>query len=445
MTMGDRCAGHDADHRTKSNRTKSNRTDSNRTNDVQTNDVRTSDDSITGPIPSSPGELTVEFVGRAMAAAGVALDRRPTSLRWEPLAGGGVSHLGQVVRVHLAGLGPTGPGNLIAKFPTPDRRTRGLVESFDPFAREIRFYRTLAHRQPISVPRFLGGAYDDLGSARRSANRLESVLDRFPSSLQLAITRYPSIVARPSRRRSVLLVADVGPGAVVRTMVDPPTTGELRRILRSVARLHAHWWGRRPLAPEDLDRAVVATHPRLYQAIARRRGIPLAEATLRPSVTFGDLRTMWEAIDRFPSDLALVNEPVTLLHGDLRPDNVIFAPDTTTPTFLDWSFAALGHPMFDVAYLLSSSIEPDGVADVRHLAMAYMGELGDRGVVVAPLAGLDALAAALRVLIVQQLLALVHLPRAVGDAPLAEVWLPRLVAAHRALGVRTDDQKKIDR
>jgi aminoglycoside phosphotransferase (APT) family kinase protein len=43
---------------------------------------------------------------------------------------------------------------------------------------------------------------------------------------------------------------------------------------------------------------------------------------------------------------------VTIVHGDFRPGNVIFAPDGTVRALLDWELATLGDPLADLGWLM---------------------------------------------------------------------------------------------
>lgn len=66
-------------------------------------------------------------------------------------------------------------------------------------------------------------------------------------------------------------------------------------------------------------------------------------ATLRPDME----RLIKWLEDNMPSD----DGQVSLVHGDFRLDNMMFAPDRPTIIgLLDWELATLGHPLADLAY-----------------------------------------------------------------------------------------------
>jgi aminoglycoside phosphotransferase (APT) family kinase protein len=46
---------------------------------------------------------------------------------------------------------------------------------------------------------------------------------------------------------------------------------------------------------------------------------------------------------------------MTLIHGDLRLDNLLFTDENKRAILLDWQTAAVGLPLNDVAYFISTS------------------------------------------------------------------------------------------
>lgn len=62
----------------------------------------------------------------------------------------------------------------------------------------------------------------------------------------------------------------------------------------------------------------------------------------------------------------LNHDDVTVVHGDARPGNAMFAMTGTGPevrALLDWELAAIGDPMTDVGYLLATWTEADDLAN----------------------------------------------------------------------------------
>ena len=71
---------------------------------------------------------------------------------------------------------------------------------------------------------------------------------------------------------------------------------------------------------------------------------------------------------------------LTLTHGDLRVDNVLFeqGQDRIRAILIDWQLTGLRNPMWDVAYFLASSLTiEDRRRHERALLTRYVETLGD--------------------------------------------------------------------
>jgi len=74
----------------------------------------------------------------------------------------------------------------------------------------------------------------------------------------------------------------------------------------------------------------------------------------------------------------------TIVHGDYRIDNLIFANDGTAQAVLDWELSTLGDPMADLAYLLMNWAMPYegraalGGLDIEALGIPALAVLAER-------------------------------------------------------------------
>lgn len=380
-------------------------------------------------IPASPSELTPEWITDTMRTAGALPVGRVARLEVRSLTDGGTGFTGDTVRVHLAYDGEAdGPASVIAKFPTGDHQNRGMLESFDAYAREIRFYQRFAHRMPCPTPTFLGADYDEKG-ARQTGPRLSRLIDALPDRVQLAITADVTKFMRTTSRRYALLIEDLGVGSRVHDMLAPPDDAQLADVLDALASVHAAFWGDADLVGNDVFRPILTTTPGLYQTVGRKRCLALAQERWgRDWLDAGRVALIDNALDRFADDVTALNEPVTMIHGDPRSDNILFRDDGQV-VLLDWALAAHAHPAFDVGYLFSSCLDPDRVAVAPALIDHYVAGLARGGVEVD--AGLvrRRVAATYRALAVQQLMSI---PVLRGDSydgdQIFDIWMPRIVA-----------------
>jgi hypothetical protein len=58
---------------------------------------------------------------------------------------------------------------------------------------------------------------------------------------------------------------------------------------------------------------------------------------------------------------AMVNQPRTLVHGSYRPNNILVPAESTTRPIVpvDWELAAMGAPLYDLAFLADGFRPPD--------------------------------------------------------------------------------------
>lgn len=368
------------------------------------------------------------WITDAMREAGALPVGRVVRLTTAPLNDGGTGFTGETVRVELEYEGADGaPASVIAKFPTSDRQNRGMLENFDAYAREIRFYRAFAHRMPCPTPTYLGSDYDEKG-ARSTGPRTSRIIDALPDRVQLAITADVTKFMRATNRRYALLIEDLGAATTVHDLVAPPDDAQLGDVMDVLAAVHAAFWGDATLAGSDVVRPILTTTPGLYRTVGRKRCLPLARDRWRVWLDDDRVALIEDALDRFADDVAAVNEPVTLIHGDPRSDNILFRNDGEV-VLLDWALAGHAHPGFDVGYLLSSCLDADRIAAADDLVDRYLSALSERGVALDRTELRQRIASTYRGLAVQQLMSI---PVLNGDSydgdEIFDIWMPRIVA-----------------
>ena len=125
------------------------------------------------------------------------------------------------------------------------------------------------------------------------------------------------------------------------------TWPEIASAARSIARIHARFWNSSALRQsKDL--------PRHYYMRAHeiRRHLPgflrWAKLSSKERVLFRILpQKVSAALSRFR------RQPVTLVHGDLRSDNIFYGRNSVK--FIDWGLALAGNALFDLARLAGGS------------------------------------------------------------------------------------------
>jgi hypothetical protein len=115
-------------------------------------------------------------------------------------------------------------------------------------------------------------------------------------------------------------------------------------------------------------------------------------ARMSLEITLDKLGDRMTATDRdtFTAAMGLVapwllaeRDRFALLHGDYRLDNMLFYPDTSRVTVVDWQTLGVGLPARDLAYFTATSLKPElrsaieqDLVDEYHRALSGYGVTG---------------------------------------------------------------------
>ena len=386
--------------------------------------------------PGAPEELTADWATEAMRAVGAIGDgQRVVSTTTGPLTGDGRPMTGELARIALSYDPPeAGPETVIAKFASRDRAMKGMIEQFDGYAREIRFYRTLADRMPVRVPRHLGSGLTP--GLSRDSPVAARIIDSLPARVHIMLATDPTKLMRATKRRYALLLEDCSDDTVVYNMVTPPSVELLATALDTLAELHAAFWGGAPGLVGDPALRSALGHistltPRLFANELRLRSIDVARAHWSDWWGTSDTVLALEAADRIVDDIAAINRPITFVHGDPRSDNLLFPTGGGAPIVVDWAIQSVAHPGWDVSYLLSSSLNDADAAD--DLIAGYRRSLANRGAEIDEDDLRAVIVAGWRVQAVMNILSVRVTSGDYGEAgAFYDLWVPRALALLRA-------------
>ena len=180
----------------------------------------------------------------------------------------------------------------------------------------------------------------------------------------------------------VLLMADMAP-AVQGDQIAGCTTAEAALAVEALAGLHGPSWGDRRWF--DLP-SIVMPKPGDAEAAKGLGDV----AVMAADITLDKLGGKVSDEDRvtLTTSMALVSpwlmaepERFSLMHGDYRLDNLLFDPERTRVTVVDWQTIGLGLPARDLAYFTATSLRPDDRAGLeRDLVQRYHRALVGYGV-----------------------------------------------------------------
>lgn len=291
---------------------------------------------MTDPIPGSPEDVTPAWLGGVLGA----------DVRSVEIAPIGTGQTGATYRLTVQyGTETDLPGSFAIKLPSQDDTVRDRVAI--GYRSEHAFYRDVADLVQVPIPR---NFHCEIGS---------------------------------EGAEFVLLLADMAP-AEQGDQIAGCSADEAQLAVRALAGLHAPSW----CDPKLTDFPGIAM-PKPDAAMASGMGDVAKMAT---DITLEKLGDRMTADDRatLAASMAVVTpwlltEPdrFALLHGDYRLDNMLFDPDRTRITVVDWQTLGSGLPARDLAYFTATSLDPvtraaaerDLVADY-HAGLVALGVTG---------------------------------------------------------------------
>ena len=272
-------------------------------------------------VPSGPEHLTPAWLTAALHAAGIQAEC--TGLAVSQL-GAGQGFVGHTLRLCPSYAVPgSGPASLVAKLPSSNPRTRAMLQPLRYYEREVRFYQELAPTSALAVPRCYHAAYD------------------------------------PPTGDAVLLLEDLA-GATPGDDLAGCPPGHALPLVERLAAFHAAHWGRRngrhlPWLPSFNQNQPDEFYERVWRKMAIRH-----RAVMPPAFTaIGEaLRTLLPAYRA-----RMASDPVTVVHGDLRTDNLLFGAGRTW--VVDWQLVAWARAGLDLGYLTTQSFTPEARREVE--------------------------------------------------------------------------------
>lgn len=271
---------------------------------------------MTSAFPAHPDGVTAEWLTERLRAEGVLGAGRVVSVSWRAI---GTGQVGDSVRFTLAYEGGEGPPTLAGKFPAADPTSRGTAAAFGLYAKEVGFYRDLAPRLDVRVPRVFAAEVDESGA------------------------------------EFVLLFEDLGPCRQGDQLASC-SLEDARHAIRQAAAIHAPSWNdfatieRDWLHPRPEALAQIkALYPQAHALFAERYADELEPELMRVCDQLNEASDHWFGRD---------NRDRCLIHGDFRLDNMLFdiRGGAEPIAVLDWQTVAVGNGLTDIGYFLGCGI-----------------------------------------------------------------------------------------
>ncbi len=298
-------------------------------------------------VPETPEELTPAWLQHTLGWHVDTVERE--------ILGAGQGFLGDIVRLSLTGHGADAPDSCIVKI--PKKANRAMGEMLGVYEREVLFFREMAGSVPVRTPEIYYSHYDhDADSAKQK--EILKVFDGLPRFLNPMIAALGRRIAAAKKRRYLLVMEDLG-ALEAGDQLTGTDEAHCALVLDAIAESHRKFWNapelddRFWLLPLDLDARM--RHGMFLKQIPAYRAH--LEPALQPILDWlaGHGDTLMQTLTR--------EAPATLIHCDLRLDNVCFASDGCT--FIDWQLTRAGPAAYDVAYFVSSALAPEASPEVE--------------------------------------------------------------------------------
>lgn len=272
---------------------------------------------LRGPHPKHVIEISPAWLTAALRNGGVLSEATATSVDTKVI-GEGVGFLSSVgrIRLHYDRTEPGAPASVVVKIEPERENFRELGDGFHAFEREIRFYREVASRVPIRLPKV-----------------------------------YFTLVEPPDYAIVMEDLSFCTPGDQVQGM----HTDQVIAAARVMAHIQGAFWNNEAMGSLSwMPRTnAFGDHYRSswpsFVAYARDR-------VSREGIAAGE--RVGAAIEWL--DAEMQKAPPTIVHNDLRADNLLFGPFGRPDAvfILDWQLATQSMGAFDVARLLGGSEAP---------------------------------------------------------------------------------------
>ncbi|GAC67805.1 hypothetical protein GS4_11_00740 [Gordonia soli NBRC 108243] len=188
-------------------------------------------------------------------------------------------------------------------------------------------------------------------------NEVQFYADLAPT-VRVPTPRCHASTISPSGAEFVLLLDDLAP-AVQGDQITGCTPEQASAVAVAAAGLHAPRWDDDSLLDTEIGFALPTDDDRVLMESVLE---PMADIfRARFDLTASESATVDWLVANAGTWLVAPQRHFTLIHGDLRIDNVMFGPDGAV-TVIDWQTIVPGQPLRDIAFLLSTSLT---VADRR--------------------------------------------------------------------------------
>ncbi len=274
-------------------------------------------------LPVRLDELGTDWLTAAFTESGILRDAKVSRAEVDRI-GEGEGFIGVIARLELAydGNADGAPTTTIVKIPTDVPENRMMGELMGVYWREIHFYEELAPELPVRTPALHYAALTE-DPMRTRQYKFVAVMDLLPGFIVDKMMVYAKQSMKESSQRYTLMLEDLAP-ARVGDQVNGGTPEVCAEVLDAVAKMHASQWG-----SPTLDRCGwlndLTVNPRIRHRMYLEARSKFLERHAKLLSSGGEAYVRWNDQHGGVLGRRIHREaPPTVIHGDLRLDNVFF-------------------------------------------------------------------------------------------------------------------------
>jgi hypothetical protein len=263
--------------------------------------------------------MSTEWLTQALQQSGLLQHASVSAFQWTII---GTGKMGDNARLQLQYDGEAGdaPSSLVAKLPAKDDTARGMAAAMGAYQKEVLFYQQLAKETSVRIPQVYVSLIDEQGAD------------------------------------FIILMEDLAPAEPGDQFVSE-SFARSQAVLSEAAQLHADFYQHKNLLDHpaitqtDADSAAFGQSllEQQWEGFKQRFGHGLNAECL----AFGD-----RYITAHVAWTQTYQGPKTLIHGDLRTENILYSPGNAA-TLVDWQTAMASCGLADVAYFLGGSLDTE--------------------------------------------------------------------------------------
>ena len=292
-------------------------------------------------IPASVTDIDAQWLTTALQRGGH-LNGQVVDFEVEPV-GVGVGLMSQLARFRITYEGDQHPpANLMVKC-AAQTDNRAVAQLLDFYNREANFYTRMSAQCPLRTAQCY---YVDVNQANYDF---------------------------------VLILENLS-ALATRDQLVGASRDEIMVAVGKVAQMHAQYWGK------------TADQTWMYDVMGAEEAVKLKTYVYMPSLEpalnrfdycFTEAqRALVRTVGENYSDYWATNGcPNTFIHGDYRQDNMMYPSGAAEAIVIDWQICGYGKGIFDIAYLMCQSVDPDLRGKIEMDVLAhYRDALQEQGV-----------------------------------------------------------------